>query len=127
MHVLLVEPDRSLGEIYVQALERAGHSVHLVRSAQTAITVADVQRPDIVVVELELAGHSGTAFLYEFRSYSDWLRVPIIVHTVLPPPRIAPYREALAELGVVEVLYKPQTSLQKLVQVVGSYKTPVAS
>lgn len=115
MHVLLIEPDKILSKIYVQALERAGHTVAATPNAQTAIYAADMQSPDVVVLEMQLAHHSGAAFLYEFRSYSDWLKTPIIIHTMLPPANLEQYQRCLEELGVNMWLYKPRTSLQKLV------------
>lgn len=118
-HVLLVEPDVVLARTYVAALRTKGYTVQHVASAQAAITQADAQTPDVVIVELQLAAHSGAAFLYEFRSYTDWLHVPIIVQTVIPPDQLQIVAESLQELGVVACLYKPQTTLQKMVRAVG--------
>lgn len=118
MHILLIEPDTILSQIYTKAFERAGHTVAATTNAQTAIYAADMQTPDVVVLELQLAQHSGAAFLYEFRTYSDWLKTPIIIHTMLPATKLQSFRQCLGELGVETWLYKPRTSLQKLVSVV---------
>lgn len=125
MHVLLIEPDKILGRLYAQALERAGHTVDHVRSAQTAIVAADERRPDVVVTEMQLATHSGAAFLYEFRSYSDWMDIPVMIHTLVPPTRLAAFTRAFKELGVSAQLYKPQTSLRQLVTAVQETSTAV--
>lgn len=124
MHILLIEPDKILSKLFVQALERAGHTVAATANAQTAIYAADMQTPDVVVLEMQLAEHSGAAFLYEFRSYNDWLQTPVVIHTVLPPSKLEQYKQCLAELHVDTWLYKPRTSLQKLVATVQSQKTP---
>lgn len=115
MHILLVEPDKLLGQIYTAAIQSTGHKVVHCFDAQTAIVAADKCRPDVVIVELQLAGHSGFEFLYEFRSYADWRNIPVIVHTGVPKykflnkwPRIA------ANLGISDYLYKPRTSLKDL-------------
>jgi len=115
MHVLLVEPDSILSQIYTKALERAGHSVAATANAQTAIYAADMQTPDVVVLEMQLAQYSGAAFLYEFRTYSDWLHIPVIIHTMLPPSKLQQFEQCLSELHVDTWLYKPRTSLSKLV------------
>lgn len=117
MNVLLIEPDTILANIYTQAFERVGHTVMRVASAQAGVTVSDIRRPDIVVMELQLAGHSGVAFLYEFRSYSDWQHIPIVIHSVINPRQIAPFEQALQELHITQYVYKPHTTLKKLVQV----------
>lgn len=118
-HVLLIEPDALLVRTYRAALEREGHTVQVCSSAQGAIAAADERRPDVVVLELQLVGHSGVEFLYEFRSYADWQGVPIILHTQVPAGEFAASRELLyGDLGVAAYLYKPQTSLGKLVRIV---------
>lgn len=127
MHVLLIEPDKILSKIYAQALERAGYSVAATSSAQTAIYAADMQRPDIVILEMQLAQHSGAAFLYEFRTYSDWVRTPIIIHTMLPPSKLQQYEQCLRELNVDTWLYKPRTSLARLLAEVEAKVVATAS
>jgi DNA-binding response OmpR family regulator len=118
MHVLIVEPDVILSRLYSDAFERLGLTVSCARNAQSAIFVADEKHPDVVVLELQLAAHSGAAFLYEFRSYGDWTETPIIIHTLIPPDSLQIFNRTFVELGISEVLYKPATSLRKLVSTV---------
>lgn len=121
MRILLIEPDVVLAKVYCQAFARLRHQVTHVRGAQSAICAADIDRPDIVVLELQLAAHSGPAFLYEFRSYGDWVNIPIIVHSLIPPDTLQVYEHSLKELGVVDTLYKPRTSLRQLVSSVDQH------
>ena len=125
MHVLLIEPDIVLAAIYTDTFKRAGYRVTHVRGAQAAVCIADSRRPDVVVLEMQLAAHSGAAFLYEFRSYQDWSSVPIIMHTLVHPDTVRVYEKSLKELGVVAALYKPQTSLGELLATVRSYGNQV--
>lgn len=118
-HVLIIEPDKLLARTYGQVLEQAGFSVAVAYEAEQAIVSADVTRPDVVVLELHLAMHDGIEFLHEFRSYSDWRGVPVILQTSMPPHEIEPFKEALSnDLGVVAFLYKSGTTLKKLVRTV---------
>lgn len=119
--VLLIEPDRLTGQVYRRALEYAGWRTVLAHSAQDAVLAADKAAPDVVVMEADLAGHSAAAFLYEFRSYADWQDVPIILHTGIAPARLEPFTEALRQLGVRDILYKPQHKLQALIHRVSEY------
>ncbi len=119
MNILLIEPDTLLGKVYVKALEQAGHTVAWVKGAQQAIALADMTTPDAVVSELQLPGHGGIEFLYEFRSYPEWQAIPVILHTlVMTREMVFP-----DELGVVEQLYKPATSLKQLVRAVDEIVT----
>ncbi|HEY5442044.1 MAG TPA: response regulator [Candidatus Saccharimonadales bacterium] len=125
--ILLIEPDRRLGETYTQALTADGHQVVTVPGAQAAITAADAARPDIVIIELQLVEHSGIEFLYEFRSYIDWQTIPVIIHSQVPPAEFSDSRQLLeTELGVHTYLYKPRTSLRQLLAQVQAL-TPVTT
>lgn len=122
MHILVVEPDILLGGTYVRALEMAGHRAHHATTAQMAIQMADATTPDIVVLELQLPGPNGVAFLQEFRSYPDWRSVPVIFHTYVMPHAQRQLRDVVADqYGVVSWLYKPQTSLEHLLAIVRQY------
>lgn len=117
--ILLIEPDRPLAEIYFRALKQAGYEVTVCSSAQAGILAADKVQPDLVILEPQLVRHSGIEFLYEFRSYPDWINVPVIIHTHIQPSEFAGSRSLLMdELGVREYLYKPQTSIAKLLRTV---------
>lgn len=118
MHVLLVEPDRVLGQTYSQALKNAGHKITWKRSAQTALDSLDDQIPDLIVLELSLGVHNGVELLYEIRSYHEWQKVPVIVHTLNHYSKSDLFEPALKRLGIIEVLYKPNTSLKQLIRAV---------
>lgn len=120
--ILVIEPDRVLAETYYEALTSAGHGVVVTPSAQTAIMVADEINPDIIVLELQLIEHSGIEFLYELRSYVDWQNIPVIILTQVPPGEFTDNAQILKQqLGIATYLYKPQTSLQQLVEAVAHY------
>lgn len=110
--ILLIEPDVVLARQYQEAL--AAYDMTWARDAQAAINTADTQPPDLVVMELLLAGHSGIEFLYEFRSYADWKHVPIVIMSRLNRADIPVHGAALEQLGVRAYLYKPDTSLAAL-------------
>ena len=114
MKILLLEPNRMLAEQYVRYLEREAYEVSWCENAQTGVAAADVLRPDLIIVELLLAGHSGIEFLYEFRSYVDWLAVPVVILSGISQWSAGVSDATLADLGVSAYLYKPDTSLDQL-------------
>lgn len=118
-NILLIEPDHSLAQAYKSALESAGHQVLASCTAQTAVDAADEVCPDVVVMELQLIAHSGIEFLYEFRSYTDWQDIPVIVLSKVPPAEFNRCGRSIREhLGVTAYCYKPQTDLNQLLHVV---------
>lgn len=120
-HILLIEPDRVLAETYAQALILEGHTVTPCAGAQAAILAADSQRPDLVILELQLIEHSGVEFLYEFRSYSDWQNIPVIIHSLVPGSEFNNNKNIMNEhLGVIYYLEKQRASLKELISRVNS-------
>lgn len=116
--VLLLEPDQLLARTYEKALNYAGYDVIRSIDAQSAIDAADSRRPDLVILELQLTGHNGIEFLYEFRSYAEWQPVPVIIQSLVPPQEFRMNSVLWRELGVVAYLYKPRTSLRRLLTTV---------
>lgn len=121
MKILLLEPDKVLADTYRSLLMSAGHKVVMCASAQAAIFAADDLQPDLVIMEMQLTGHSGIEFLYEFRSYDDWTDVPVIALTNVPAGEFNGSWDLLREqLGVKGYHYKPVTSLRTLLRAVHS-------
>lgn len=119
-HVLFVEPDAMVASLYTEALRSHGYEVARAKSAQQAVAEADKQLPDIIVLELQLARHNGVEFLYEFKSYTEWQDVPIIVLTALPARELEKYASLAEQLQVAAVLRKSETSAAMLVKMVAA-------
>ncbi len=121
-HILLVEPDRLVAKTYMQALQAAGHSVQVCATAQSAVFCADEHQPDLLILEVQLVGHSGIELLYELRSYPDWQSLPVIIVSGVPAGEFQGSWPLLKdELGVRAYHYKPLLSLKALCDAVGEY------
>ena len=114
MHILLVEPDRVVAKCIVEAFQSENATFSIATTADGAVIQADTKKPDLVITELMLAGHSGSEFLYEFRTYSDWESTPIIVYTSLQIPPNITNASDWKNLYVSEVVYKPKSSIEDL-------------
>ena len=112
-NILLIEPDEKTSEILKKALTNKEVKVFCAKDSQTAVDIADKDKPDLVILELAIPDQNGVAFLHEFRSYPDWSKIPVIVHTHISISG-STTKKAWKLLGVVECLYKPTTSLKKL-------------
>ena len=124
--ILLIEPDRVLGEIYESSLRHRGHEVVWRTSAQAAIAACDEQLPDAIVLELQLPSHNGVEFLYELRSYGDLQAVPVIVLSHVPPVLRALSPVLWEQLGISAYLYKPLIKLTDLFRSVDRVLAPAA-
>jgi DNA-binding response OmpR family regulator len=118
MKILLLEPNRLQAQQYQRFLESEGYQVFWSENAQDGIAIADTERPDLIIVELLLAGHSGIEFLYEFRSYADWLDTPVIVLSSVSQTDAGVAEKTLVDLKIGAYLYKSDISLPDISRVV---------
>jgi DNA-binding response OmpR family regulator len=112
--VLIIEPDRLLGQTYREYLAHNGHKPRVCTGAQQAVEIIDEKVPDIIVLELQLSDHGGIEFLYELRSYTEWQHIPIIVHSLVPHNLFSDNTLQMKNMGVTHFLYKPSTNLMVL-------------
>lgn len=118
-NILMLEPDRILANTYRQAFELDGHNVRRTVSAQDAVFQVDELAPDVILVEIQLVAHSGIEFLYELRSYAEWQKIPVLIHSSIPPLEFEDSMELFKNmLHVRAYLYKPHTTLQSLLRAV---------
>ena len=116
MNVLLLEPDVVLARLYSAALKAAEFQVQWRQTGQAAIKCIDDLFPDLIIMELQLRGHNGMAFLYELRSYTDLRNIPVILNSSVPPDLFTGADKAFSSFGVTSYLYKPATSIDRLVE-----------
>jgi len=120
--ILIVEPDSNAQATLVETLVK--YEIVTAANAPQAIEMADEQGIDMVIMEMSLAGHSGMEFLYEFRTYTDWIDVPVVVFSSVKLDRDITDSRTWEQLNVASYLYKPSTSLEKLKSVVDKLFEP---
>jgi response regulator RpfG family c-di-GMP phosphodiesterase len=122
INVLLLEPDKILAKAYAQALDDQGYNVLVSNSAQSAIMVADQQKPDVVIIEIQLVEHSGIEFLYELRSYYDWQDIPVIINSFVPSHEFNNSQKTLKDILKVKHYHnKSQTTITDLLKVLSKF------
>jgi CheY-like chemotaxis protein len=119
MRLLIVEPDRILAREYAKSFTQEGFEVIACADAQSAVISCDEKAPDAVLMELQLAGHSGVEFLHEFRSYEDWNDIPVFIYSAIPEYAVGANARIWKSFGVRRFFYKPDTSIN---QVIGAIK-----
>jgi DNA-binding response OmpR family regulator len=122
--VVLVESDYRLAELYKSAIEASDDSLKVVNQidAQGALHAIDAASTQLIILEIDLPDHNGFEFLYEFASYDDWRRIPIVVLSRLKKSYFSQMLVAWEELGVVDYLYKAETTLYDLQNVVSMHR-----
>ncbi len=118
LQILLIESDKVLADNAVKVLKKAGHRVVWQVDPQAALEKADSQLPDLIIMDLILAKRGGVEFLYEFRSYPDWQKVPIVLFSSLSAEELCGVGGGFEHLNIAAYLYKPHTGLVDLVKTV---------
>lgn len=116
--ILFIETDCVIASNLRNYFERLGHLVEWHVDPQLAVFSADEKRPDIVILDLMLAGRSGVEFLYEFRSYPDWQDLPVVVFSNVSERELGQGVSSFPQLNITAYHYKPQTTLSQLAQTI---------
>lgn len=114
-YVLIVEDDEWLAGQYIRTLGEAGIRAEAVAHALAAIDAIDGTPPDVIVLDLLLAGPNALTLLHELRSHPDLAAIPVVMCTTVAD-RIKP--EDLAAYGVRQLLDKTTMAPADLVAAV---------
>ena len=119
MNILCIEPDVVLARAYKKVFERGNNdTLTLCLDPQAAIEQIDIKKPDVIVMELQLAPLSGFAFLHELRSYEDFSDIPVVIYSSVPKESFKAHKATWQSLGVRRYFYKATDSLQKVAEFV---------
>jgi CheY-like chemotaxis protein len=102
MRVLVVEDEEPLGEVFRDFLAEMGHDALVVRSAEAALGTLQRERPDAIILDINLPGMSGLDFL-QLRPVRD-AALPIVAISGVATESQA--RECL-RLGALDFVGKP--------------------
>ena len=81
--ILLVEDDAWLAEMEADVLTAAAYAVRVAPNALAAIDHIDAVIPDVIILDVLLAGSTAFSLLNELQSHDDTKGVPIILCTNL--------------------------------------------
>lgn len=117
MHILLIDHHKTTSKLLGSKLDNSD-IIDVAQNADLAINMAAENNYDLVIMEMSLEGHSGLEFLYEFKSYKDWIDIPIIVYSMLKlEPEVVNSR-AWQDLKIINYFYKPETSVDNLLSAI---------
>jgi PAS domain S-box-containing protein len=81
-HVLIIDDDRELNKALCHILDDNGFDVATVAGGREALESIGQKNPDVVVLDLKMAGLDGPSTLQEIRR--NFGPIPVIVHTGYP-------------------------------------------
>jgi DNA-binding response OmpR family regulator len=81
--VLVVEDEPEVAGTIRRDLERAGYEVLVARTAADARDVTEVERPDLLILDVLLPDMSGLTLLEQLRGNPSTARVPVVLISIL--------------------------------------------
>lgn len=115
--VYVVEDDLWQAEQFQRVLATADYQVECFDNGISAVQAIDEKVPDIIILDMLLAGTTGVTLAHELQSYSDTGKIPVVLCTNLAEQitlsDVRPY-------GVGRVLDKATMHPQDLVTAVRS-------
>lgn len=100
-HVLLIDDERKLTDPLRSSFERAGYQITVANDGHTGLSLALVEKPDVIVLDVMMPGLDGWRVCEAIRQHSN---VPIIMLTALDDSLD---RIKGLELGADDYLVKP--------------------
>ena len=102
--ILLVDDDALLRRSLAFNLEQAGYTAQTAQSAEDALSIARLNPPDLVVLDIGLPGMDGVEILTHIRADEKLRHIPVIVVTASV---MSGDRERFLAAGCDDYLSKP--------------------
>jgi PAS domain S-box-containing protein len=80
-HLLVVDDDPDMRNLLRQTLEKEGCYVVETEDGAAALESLKTQKPDLILLDLEMPRMDGLTFAHEIRTHEDWRTIPIVVIT----------------------------------------------
>jgi two-component system response regulator HydG len=105
-HILVIDDDQSILELFRLILEPEGYQVTLSKSAFEDVQEVDQLRPDLIIMDFKLGRHEdGFLLLQKIKMYRPTKDIPIILCTAAVEI-VVEQENVLREKGI-PILYKP--------------------
>lgn len=113
-HVLLIEDEANIAEAIRFVLMRDGWQVTTHGDGHDALARVREARPDLVILDVMLPGHSGFDILTALRADPATVDLPVLMLTAKGQARD---REAAARAGASRFMTKPFSNAEMLAEV----------
>jgi CheY-like chemotaxis protein len=80
--VLVIDDEESVRDVLSRFLTKAGYEVQIARDGQEALQIVHSKKaPDVIILDLIMAGMSGFEVLSALRVVPEWSTIPVVVLT----------------------------------------------
>lgn len=116
LRILQIEDNPTNRYLVSFLLRSAGHEVLEATCGDTGLLLARAERPDLILLDIQLPGRDGFAIMQELRADAELRQVPVVAVTSHAMPGD---RGRILDAGCVDYIEKPIDPDQFLSQVEG--------
>jgi DNA-binding response OmpR family regulator len=84
-HILVVDDEPDIVKLVAKVLEQRGHRVTTARDGQEALETIPRERPDVVVLDLNLPGIDGFEVCRRLKTDASTRSIPVVMMTAAYP------------------------------------------
>ena len=115
--VLIVEDNSDWRLLLSMVIQRAGYDVISAITGNEGVTLATLNHPDLILLDLGLPGMSGDAATAQIKQNPATRNIPVVIQTAFAPGTNV---NRAIQAGAVEVLHKP-ISIAEIQRVLDKY------
>jgi CheY-like chemotaxis protein len=122
-NILLADDDDDMVEICSRLLPRRGHVVQVAQNAADAVSMAESQKPDLILMDMrmpvsatgDVSDRAGLDAVLAIKARPELAAIPIIA---LTGHMMTMFRAAILEAGCVDMLAKPIENFMHLTEAI---------
>ena len=104
MKVLIADDDKDLCQLLSAVLRSQGHEVIFAFDAAQALSVARTNTPDVIVLDINMPGGTGTGALEKLKINMKTSMIPVLVITASTDEQ---HSTSMKQMGAAEFMRKP--------------------
>ena len=117
--ILLIEDDSVQVELLKRLFEPRGHILLTARNGQEGIKVAQLERPQLILMDMIIPGMHGLEATIKLKEEASTREIPIIALTVMSSPKFVQECYRAGVVGYIKKPYDPKILLESAERVVG--------
>ncbi|MBW8773262.1 MAG: response regulator [Gemmatimonadetes bacterium] len=106
--VLIIDDDKTIVTLMSTLLRKAGYQVSAAFDGASGFMVAQKERPDLILLDLQMPAGGGAAVWQRLSASGHTSGIPVVYVTATSTPGFAAEAEAMGAAGVIKKPFEPE-------------------
>ena len=112
--ILIIDDDRTLVTLMTALLRKGGHQVFTAFDAASGFMLAQKERPDLILLDLQMPAGGGAATWKRLSASAHTATIPVVYVTATSPAGFAAEAEAQGAAGFIRKPFEPEQFLERV-------------